>query len=279
MSRACAPRADAHADFARALRDAERQHAEQADAGNQQRERAEPGEHHRVQSRLLQARHHAIFHRHHGVERERGRLLVHQAAQRRHVRRRIGGGPDDENRIEIADAATAATCLNDAKTSGCSGASTLSWRMSSTTPTTSQSACSSVKRTPPARGPRCGMRTPMGRSPRYWRANVLIDHDGRRRRRGIRIGQRAPSDEPQAHGGEIVRTDDALRRLHVHLEAWIARRPHLEGREAAGRHERQRRCCTPRASRPAPRADVRRAFRATGRDARPDSRAEAAIAR
>ena len=67
-----------------------------------------------------------------------------------------------------------AICLNDAKISGCSGASMLSWRMSSTTPTTSHSARSSGKRSAPARGPRCGMRTPSGRSPRYCRAKVRL---------------------------------------------------------------------------------------------------------
>ena len=141
MSRACAAEGGPNPDFARALRDAERQDAEQADAGNQHANAPNPASttaYSRGFARLAITRSSIVITESSASVR---RLLAHEAAESRHVGGGIRCRSDDEDRIEVAQA-PGASCLNDAKISGCSGASTLSCRMSSTTPTTSQSACS-----------------------------------------------------------------------------------------------------------------------------------------
>ena len=47
----------------------------------------------------------AVFHGHDGVQGDRRRLLVHHAAQRGHIRRRLTYGPDDQNRIKTSNGA------------------------------------------------------------------------------------------------------------------------------------------------------------------------------
>ena len=73
MSRDLRAEGGADADFARPLRHGIRQHAEQADAGDRQREDGEGPEQHRVEPRLREALGHAILHRHHRFERRGGR--------------------------------------------------------------------------------------------------------------------------------------------------------------------------------------------------------------